>query len=164
MKKILAFLLAAVLGTGSGLGLSLAFQVAQVEDNSMLPTYEYGEKALISRLAYAGDRKPVRGDVVLIPNLVYAVTGENGIMMKRIVAVGGDRVMITEGKVYVNNREIEEDYVFSQGTGGEMNEVRVPVGKVFVLGDNRAASTDSRSEFVGMTDESELLGKVIFKW
>lgn len=164
MKKILAFLLAAVLGTGSGLGLSLAFQVMQVEDNSMLPTYEYGEKTLVSRFSYAGDRKPVRGDVVLIPNIVYAVTGENGIMMKRIVAVGGDRVMITGGKVYVNNRELEEEYVFSQDTGGEMDEVRVPVGKVFVLGDNRTSSTDSRSEFVGLPDESEILGKVIFKW
>lgn len=164
MKRILAFLLAAVLGTGSGLGISLAFQMTQVEDNGMLPTYEYGEKALVSKFAYAGDRKPARGDVILIPNRVYAVTGENGIMMKRIVAVGGDRVMITGGKVYVNNREIEEGYVFSQGTGGEMEQVRVPIGKVFVLGDNRTASTDSRSEFVGMPDESEILGKVIFTW
>ena len=72
--------------------------------------------------------------------------------------------MITGGKVYVNNREIEEGYVFSQGTGGEMEQVRVPIGKVFVLGDNRTASTDSRSEFVGMPDESEILGKVIYTW
>lgn len=164
MKKIIAFLVAAVLGTGAGLGFSLAFQVSRVEDNSMLPAYEYGENALVSRLAYAGDRKPARGDVVLIPNLVYAVTGENGIMMKRIVAVGGDRVMITGRKLYVNNREVEEGYVFSQETGGEMEQVNVPPGKVFVLGDNRAASTDSRSQFVGMPDESEILGKVIFKW
>lgn len=84
--------------------------------------------------------------------------------MKRVVAVGGDQVLITGGKVYVNNRELKENYVFTEGISGEMEQVRVPDGQVFVLGDNRAASTDSRSETVGFVEQDEIQGKVIFTW
>ena len=164
MKKVIAFLLAAVLGAGTGLALCLTFQIARVEDNSMLPAYEQGQRVLVRKRAYEQGLAPARGDVVLLPNRVYAVTGEGGMMMKRIIGVAGDLVMITDGKVYVNNKELEEDYVFTQGISGEMDQVTVPAGCVFVLGDNRAASTDSRSETVGMAEEEELLGKVIFKW
>lgn len=85
-------------------------------------------------------------------------------MMKRVVGVGGDRVMITGGRVYVNNAALEENYVFTQGISGEMDEISVPDGYVFVLGDNRAASTDSRSETVGLLREDDLVGKVLYRW
>ena len=85
-------------------------------------------------------------------------------MAKRVIGTAGDRVMITEGQVYVNNEKLDEAYVFTQGISGDMDEMQVPEGKVFVLGDNRAASTDSRHESVGMVDEEDLLGKVILKW
>jgi len=164
MKKAIAFLFAACLGAGCGLALALAFQVATVDDNSMLPSYEEGQRILVSNFAYEKEGAPRRGDVVLMKNFMYASTGENGIMMKRVIGISGDRIMINAGKVYVNNRQLEEDYVFTPGTSGEMEEVTVPAGKVFVLGDNRAASTDSRSETVGMADLDALFGKVIFKW
>ncbi len=169
MKKGLSFLLAACLGVGAGLFLSLAFQITKVTDNSMLPAYEAGERVLVSSFAYEEEMpllggSPRQGDVVLLPNAVYAATGEDSIMVKRVIGTPGDLVMITAGKVYVNNKELEEDYVFTQGISGEMDQITVPAGKVFVLGDNRAASTDSRSESVGMADIDTLLGKVIFKW
>lgn len=164
MKKVIAFLLAALLGTGAGLVFSLAFQVTAVEDHSMLPTYELGQHVLVSKRAYTDGTAPGRSDVVLLPNRVYAATGEGGTMMKRIAAVAGDLVMIRDGIVFVNNQALEEDYVFTPGISGELEQVTVPADCVFVLGDNRAASTDSRSDTVGMVREEELLGKVIFKW
>ena len=85
-------------------------------------------------------------------------------MMKRVIAIPGDKVMITDGAVYLNNRQIEEDYVFTEGISGEMAEIEIPKGRVFVLGDNRAGSTDSRSETVGLVKIDEILGKVIYKW
>lgn len=163
MKKGIAFLLAAIIGIGSGVGLAVALQINDVEDNTMMPSYLQGETVLINKLAY-GDGIPERGDVVVFPNQVFTATGEGELMIKRVIAVPGDRVLITAGKVYVNNEPLSEDYVFSQGSSGEMEEIKVIVDHVFVLGDNRADSTDSRSETVGLVSSDDILGKVIFKW
>lgn len=135
----------------------------------MTPSYEEGDFVVVSRQAFddadGGRKTPDRGDVVLMRNEIYGLTGEDGQMIKRVAAVGGDRVLITGGKVYVNNRELsEERYVLAEGIGGEMEEVRVRPGHVFVLGDNRAESTDSRSVTVGQVKVEDLLGKVIYKW
>lgn len=163
MKKFIAFLVAACLGAGAGAALSVSFQITGVTDNSMLPSYSEGETVLVNRLAYR-DGNPKRGDVILLPNEVYAVTGEGKVMMKRIVAVSGDRVLITGGKVYVNNKPLSEKYIFAQETSGEMDQVEVDDGHVFVLGDNRAASSDSRDEAIGLVGTDDILGKVIYKW
>ena len=163
MKKFIAFLIAACLGVSAGVAVSVAFQVTDVTDNSMLPSYSEGEKVLVNRVSYRAD-EPGRGDVVLLPNEVYAVTGEGKVMMKRVIAVPGDTVLITSGKVYVNNKPLTEKYIFTEGTSGEMDQVKVDEGHVFVLGDNRAASTDSRDEAVGLVNIDDILGKVIYKW
>lgn len=130
----------------------------------MLPAYENGDQVLVSRLAFAGKKGPQQGDVILMKNKIYAVSGENTVMLKRVIGVEGDRILITEGQVYVNNQKLDEEYVFTQGISGDMEEIQIPAGKIFVMGDNRAASTDSRHESVGLVDEEDLLGKVILKW
>lgn len=164
MKKWIAFLFAALLGIGVGLGFAMTLSITDVTDNSMLPSYTEGDKVLVSRRAYRNE-EPKAGDVVLFQNDIYSPTGESSLMLKRVIAVSGDRIMITDGKVYVNNKCLSEaSYVFTEGISGELTERRVPVGNVFVLGDNRAASTDSRNETVGFVETKEILGKVIFQW
>ena len=163
MKKGIAFLLAAVIGIGSGVALAVTLQMNDVEDNTMMPSYLEGETVLINKLSYRNEM-PERGDVVVFSNQVFTATGEGELMLKRVIAVAGDRVLITGGKVYVNNKPLSEDYVFSQGSSGEMEEIKVIDDYVFVLGDNRADSTDSRSETVGLVSSDDILGKVIFKW
>lgn len=164
MKRGIVFFLAALLGVGSGVALAMGFMVTDVSDNSMMPSYTQGDKILVGRQVYRND-SPERGDVILFPNQIYSSTGENGLMMKRVIGLPEDQVMLTGGQVYVNNRVLEEeDYIFSAGISGEMEQVTVPAGKVFVLGDNRATSTDSRSETVGFVDADAILGKVIFQW
>ena len=162
MKKFIAFLIAACLGVGAGVAVSVSFQVTSVTDNSMLPSYSEGETVLVNRIAFR-DSEPKGGDVILLPNEVYAVTGEGKVMMKRVIAVPGDTVLITAGRVYVN-KPLTEEYIFTEGTSGEMDQVKVDEGHVFVLGDNRAASTDSRDESVGLVSTDDILGKVIYKW
>lgn len=163
MKKFIAFLVAACLGAGAGVALCVSFQITDVTDNSMLPSYSEGETVLVNRISYRNS-EPMRGDVILLPNQVYAVTGEGKVMMKRVIATAGDRVLINSGEVYVNNKPLTEDYIFTEGTSGEMDEVIVAPGRVFVLGDNRAASSDSRDESIGLVKTEDILGKVIYKW
>ena len=163
MKKFIAFLVAACLGVGAGAAISVSFQVTGVTDNSMLPSYSEGETVFVNRISYRNS-DPKRGEVNLLPNEVYAVTGEGKVMMKRVIAVSGDVVLITGGKVYVNNKPLTEKYTFTEATSGEMDQVKVDAGHVFVLGDNRAASTDSRDEAVGLVRIDDILGKVIYKW
>ncbi|MGN0659893.1 MAG: signal peptidase I [Emergencia sp.] len=163
MKKCIAFLLAGMLGISAGIVLAVFFQITQVTDNSMLPGLAQGDHVLVQ--CSGNERFEIkRGDVVLFDNQVYTVTGEDLRMMKRVIALEGDRIMISGGTVYVNNRPLEEEYVFSEGSSGDMDEVVVPGDCVFVLGDNRAASTDSRSEAVGLVAEDRILGKVICSW
>lgn len=159
MKRWIAFFLAAAAGVCGGVVLAVFFQVSQVTDGSMMPGFEQGQRVLA-----CSSFDVARGDVVLFDNQVYAVTGEDRQMMKRVIAVGGDRVLITGGRVYVNNRQLEEPYVFTQDISGEMEETRIPDGYVFVLGDNRAVSTDSRSEAVGLIRQDALRGKVLYRW
>ena len=182
MKRWIAFFLAAALGVCGGVVLAMFFQVSQVTDGSMMPGFEQGQRVLVrSSFDLAGvfggagsddgangpgpgSFDVERGDVVLFDNQIYAATGEGRQMMKRVVALGGDRVLITGGRVYVNNAALEEPYVFTEDSSGEMEEIRIPDGYVFVLGDNRAASTDSRSEAVGLVRQDDLRGKVIYRW
>lgn len=178
MKRWIAFFLAAVLGIGGGVALAVFFQITQVTDSSMMPGFEQGQRVLVrcndgnglealgslSFLDGFGSFDVERGDVVLFDSQVYAPTGEGKRMMKRVIGLSGDRVMITCGRVYVNNAPLEESYVFTQNISGEMDEIRIPDGYVFVLGDNRAASTDSRSEAVGLVKEDDLAGKVLYQW
>lgn len=164
MKKCLAFFLAAFLGVTSGVLAASVFQITRVSDSTMLPTFEEGEHLLVIK-AFGGASAADRGDVILLENQVYAGTGEDSVMMKRIIAAGGDRVAITDGEVYVNGKAVDEsEYVLAKGTSGEMTEKKIRSDEVFVLGDNRANSTDSRSRTVGIVKRENLLGKVIYKW
>lgn len=163
MKRAIGFLFGAALGIGAGLVLAVCFSVTDVTDNSMLPAFSEGDGVLLRRNAYDGGQ-PAAGDVILFPSKIYTETGEDSLMLKRVIGVPGDRVMITGGNLYINNRQEKEDYVFTPGLNGEMEEVTVPAGHVFVLGDNRAASTDSRSDAVGFVEIESIEGKVIFQW
>ena len=118
---------------------------------SMQPTLLEGDRILLSRLTYHF-RDPKPGDIIVFHSPV--VKGED--LVKRIVAVGGDRVAIKDGVLYVNGVAQEEPYLFERPFRGDMPELSVPEGKVFVLGDNRNNSGDSR--FFGPIDEDLIIG------
>lgn len=135
------------------------FSIVGVSGGSMEPNFYTGDRVVISGLFY----KPKAGDVVVItqPN------EKNEPLIKRIVALGGQTVEIDteEGIVYVDGKALEEPYL-NQKTfnDGELSgPVTVPEGYVFVLGDNREISWDSRYHEVGFIDERYLSGKVYLK-
>lgn len=84
-------------------------------------------------------------------------------LIKRVIAVEGDELIIKEGKVIVNGKELEEDYIKEYGTTGNIKIDKIPEGKIFVMGDNRNHSLDSRSNQVGLVDKENIQGKVILR-
>ena len=132
-------------------------RVIDVSGNSMNPTLFDGNKMLVSDLFY----KPKAGDVVIFKKDEY---DPDKALVKRVIAVGGQTVNIDfdTGTVYVDGEPIEEDYTaeLTYNKLDFMGPWRVPEGCVFVMGDNRNASTDSRKSEIGMVDERTIIGRV----
>ena len=112
------------------------FTIHQV---SMRATLEEGDRILLNRLSYHF-RDEARGDIVVF----HSPINEDEDLVKRIVAIANDRVAISGGKLYVNGVPQDEPYLLEQDFEGEMPETVVPAGEVFVMGDNRNNSGDSR--------------------
>lgn len=148
---------------------------AQVQGSSMVPTLEDGDKLLMSRI-YS---EPEYGDVVIIDaqeatlfqedGTLYTSAGLGKIIVKRVIAVGGQTVGIDfdAGIVYVDDMPLTEEYAAMPTTtphGGAFDyPITIPEGYVFVLGDNRDISKDSRYSDVGLVRESDIMGKVLLR-
>lgn len=114
-----------------------------------------------------------RGNIVLAVKSNRFKTGDivafyynNNILVKRVIAESGDWVNITkDGTVYVNNKKINEPYIENKAYG-ETNikfPYQVPENRIFVLGDNRKVSIDSRNTSIGVVSDEQLVGKLIFR-
>jgi signal peptidase I len=120
---------------------------------SMAPQILSGEYVLINTFAYRFGA-PQRNDIV-----EFRRDGDaRGIFIKRVIGLPGDRVRIDNGSVYVNGTKLDEPYVRFTDTRS-FPEIVVPDGAVYVLGDNRAISEDSR--FFGPVAEDRLMGKAV---
>ena len=125
---------------------------------SMKPTLHEGDRILLNRLVYHF-RDPKSGDVVVFHSPVNADED----LVKRIVAVAGDRVAIHDGSLYVNGVALDEPYLLEQSFRGEYPETTIPQGHVFVMGDNRNNSGDSRL-FGPISADSIIGGAFVIYW
>lgn len=137
---------------------SFFFRIIQVDGSSMVPTLVNGDKLIVWGAGYT----PQRGDVVIVDS--YTSYGKP--LVKRVIAKGGDTVSIdyATGTVAVNGEVLQEDYIAEPTYLGYDVQFpyTVPEGTVFVMGDNRNQSLDSRSTYVGCIDERDILGRVLF--
>ena len=124
----------------------------KVSGVSMEPSLSDGDRVLMSRFM-AVLETPDRGDIVIIN---MKMDGRNKDIVKRVIGVAGDRVEIKDGLVFLNGLALEETYAKGQTEG--LGDTTVPYGFVYVLGDNRCKSTDSRS--FGLVSSSRVVGKV----
>lgn len=156
-NKVLNVLSYVVLGLCLMLFIGSRFvQSASVKQESMYPTYDDHDVILVNKVAYKS-RTPIKGDIV-----VFHSDAEGGRdFIKRVIAVSGDTVLITDGKVWVNGVEQNQDYTAKGLTPGNVNMV-VPENTCFVLGDNRTVSIDSRDSSVGCVPYVDIVGKVLF--
>jgi len=127
-----------------------------IPSESMEPTLRPGDHVLVEKLSYRFGA-PERGDLV-----VFRAPGEGALAVKRIVGLAGDRVAIEDGFLAVNGRLQREPYVdHGQVDSVYFGPVVVPRGDVFVLGDNRADSHDSRD--YGGVPRRSLIGRVLVR-
>lgn len=133
---------------------TLIMPVLQISGSSMNPTLHEGEIVLSLKT-----KKVDTEDII-------AFYHGNKILVKRVIAKSGNWVNIDEdGKVYVNDKLLDEPYIKEKNLG--QTDVKfpfqVPEGSYFILGDDRATSIDSRNSIIGCVNEEDIIGKVIFK-
>ncbi len=151
------------IGIAVVIGLLIVTFVAQrtlVHDISMQPTLVEGDNLIVEKVsAKLGGLH--RGDII-----VFRVPEENRQLIKRLIAVEGDKVEIKNGKVYVNDKEQDESYLKNAdtepGSFPEYSSLIVKKGYVYVLGDNRPNSKDSR--MLGPVETSMISGRAIFRF
>ncbi len=134
-------------------------RVIDVSGSSMVPTLHNGNKMIVSDLFY----KPKYGDVVVFKTDSY---DPDKALVKRVIATEGQAISIDfdRGVVYIDGAPLEEDYI-AELTTTKLDFIgpqTVPEGCVFVMGDNRNASTDSRKKEIGMVDTRMLLGRAYY--
>lgn len=136
------------------LAANLWFPVLKVNGSSMTPTLESGEVLV----ALKTDRMDT-GDII-------AFYYNNKILIKRVIAVSGDWIDIDkDGNVYVNDVAIDEPYLKEKALGDCNIELpyQVPESRIFVMGDHRSVSVDSRNTAVGCVSEEQIIGKIFLR-
>jgi signal peptidase I len=129
-----------------------------IPSESMVPTLEVGDRIFVNRFIYSF-LEPERGDIVVFDSLE---TDDE--LIKRVVAVPGDRVRVRNGKLRVNGDFPDEPYAVPMllPDGSFFGPTKVPEGEVFVMGDNRPSSHDSR--FFGPVPVENIEGEAFFRF
>lgn len=147
---VLAFLLALVVRT-------FVLESYQVSGYSMEPTLQNGERVLVNKLILRFE-PPKPNEIVVFRSPV--IPSQDWI--KRVIAVPGERVGIKNGQVYIDGRRVAEPFLKYQDPASNYKTISVPPGYLFVLGDNRPDSYDSR--YFGLLKESLVRGEAFVVW
>ncbi|MGK0468477.1 signal peptidase I [Clostridium sp.] len=137
--------------------INFSFQVVTVNGKSMVPTLQSNDKLILERVSYR-IVSPKRNDIVVIR---YPADIRERII-KRVIAVAGDTVKISDNILYINGKTISEYYI-NEDYMSDYDEIQVPLDTVFVLGDNRNFSSDSRSGDIGFVKLNLIEGKAVIK-
>jgi signal peptidase I len=133
------------------------FEVVIVDGRSMEPTLHDNDRIVVEKLSYY-IRKPTYNDIIVFRYPVNPAIR----FIKRVIAVEGDRIKIKNSKVYLNGNIKNEPYILEQNIE-DFNETIVPKDTVFVLGDNRNKSKDSRQRDVGFVNLKLINGRAVYK-
>lgn len=163
MKELLGWIRDILIAVAIAAVILAFFKPIIIQQQSMEPNFYSGDYIITSRQAYNLFGDPQHGDIIVFESKLYTDEGEAKNLIKRIIGLPGDTVEIIDGYVYRNGEKIQEDYIKEQGLSGEMEAITVPEGELFVLGDNRRVSQDSRSGAVGTIGQDTIVGKVVVR-
>jgi signal peptidase I len=127
-------------------------QAMVVQGPSMKPNLTYNQRVVVDKITYNLIHGPCRGDVVIV-----GLPGEDELLVKRAVALPGETVAVYNGQVFINGKSLDEPWATHQG-GLDYPPTCVPPRHVFVLGDNRQVSRDSR--YFGPVPVDQISGQV----
>lgn len=129
------------------------FRIVRVDGDSMYPTLNDGDRLLLTSFTQEYER----GDIVVVDRYTEAP------LIKRVIGLPGDEIWIDKNYLYINNQLQDEPYTAGYTVPRDFLEAQtVPPGYVFVLGDNRSVSRDSRVSEIGMVSVKDIVGKAAY--
>ncbi len=134
-----------------------------VKETSMENTLHSNDYVFVSKQAYKIFGDPEVGDIIVFKSDIEGANGKNKLLIKRVIGLPGDTISISAGLVYRNGEALDEPYTKDGFTTGDAGEKTVPEGYLYVLGDNRIVSLDSRYDEVGFIDIDDVVGKAFFR-
>ena len=134
-----------------------------VKESSMQPTLYENNYIFLSKQSYSLFGEPERGDIVVFHTDLKTEDGKEKMLIKRVIGLPGDVISVKEGQVFINGQLQHEDYIFENETSGYVDELLVPEDHLFVMGDNRRVSMDSRYEEIGCIAIDEIIGKAVVR-
>ena len=134
-----------------------------IKESSMQPTLYENNYIFLSKQAYRLFGDPDYGDIVVFHSDIDSNNGKKKDLIKRVIGLPGDIITVADGVVYRNEEPLEESYIMEDYTNGEVQDYIVPEGKMYVMGDNRRVSLDSRSDDIGAVSMKEVIGKAVWR-
>ncbi len=131
------------------------FETVVVKQSSMYPTLNPDDRLGLFKLSYTIS-EPKQGDIIVIK------ISEDKNYVKRLIATENQTVEIKDSTVYVDGKALNEEYISDDLVYDDFEEITVPAHHIFVMGDNRVSSIDSRS--LGCLSEDDIIGKVVIRF
>jgi signal peptidase I len=129
------------------------FNFILVKGDSMNPKYKNNDFMFLNKIIYSF--KPIRRGEVIV--LKY----RNNDLIKRVIGLPNDKIKVENGKLYINNKEVKENYINSYTASYDFDEITLKDNEYFVMGDNRYNSYDSRN--FGTIMKNNIIGRVEFR-
>ena len=134
---------------------SFVAEPIRVDGDSMIPTLIHNEDMLVEKMSYWFDEAQ-RGDIAIVYYPGYTES-----CVKRVIGLPGETVEVKDGKILINGTALDESQYWNGEIIGDMNPITVGARQIFVVGDNRNGSKDSRNPTVGCIPYAKVVGRVV---